>query len=408
VVIRLRSSSKAPGCVFAVCAGLLLSLAPTHALATSGCIFCATPEAPFGAPSFNAIPLWGAARFGLAGAAVGIGQPASTPSSPRPSAAQVAWMEAAVGLPFFHSALRGWLPAVHRDDAVSIGSPGTALDVSAGYALGTSLSLRYQGSLGAVFRSVSASPQRVATMDAARDDTQLLLGLQLSLIHATGPSLGIEWSQPSKRLTLQVADVVASGQLVFYAGASPPVTSNEAAAGVAGIAYRPAWWGGAALRLFGFVPFSSSRAESFPGANSSVLGAAFTYDLALSESVSDPATHFLGTSGEGDVRELDVVPEQPVSAYAIPARVTVIEFFAVWCPPCRHVESDLRRIASENPDVAVRTVDADRATELVKSLGRGPFALPIVVVFGRNGEERGRVLGYSPREIERLVRHALE
>src|SRR6266542_3079498 len=56
-----------------------------------------------------------------------------------------------------------------------------------------------------------------------------------------------------------------------------------------------------------------------------------------------------------------------------------LEFSAVWCPPCRHLEGDLRRLASENHDVAVRSVDVDRNPELIASLQEGSLHLPVVV-----------------------------
>ena len=78
--------------------------------------------------------------------------------------------------------------------------------------------------------------------------------------------------------------------------------------------------------------------------------------------------------------------------------VTVVDFWAAWCGPCRMMEPILDEIAIEFEDdgVLVVKVDVDRATETAADYGIR--SIPTVVFF-RGGEPLFEMVGAVPKPV---------
>ena len=84
--------------------------------------------------------------------------------------------------------------------------------------------------------------------------------------------------------------------------------------------------------------------------------------------------------------------EQKVLRSPLPV---MVDFFAEWCGPCRHLAPVLEDVAEElNGSVAVVKVDAMENVELTKRLGIS--ALPTISVF-KEGQEIARLVGLQSR-----------
>ncbi len=81
---------------------------------------------------------------------------------------------------------------------------------------------------------------------------------------------------------------------------------------------------------------------------------------------------------------------------AIEKGTVVVDFFAVWCGPCRTLAPQFERWATKFTDVKFAKVDIENAQQITGSLSIN--YLPTVIVF-KDGIETRRVVGI-PSEAE--------
>lgn len=79
------------------------------------------------------------------------------------------------------------------------------------------------------------------------------------------------------------------------------------------------------------------------------------------------------------------VPE--LAVHAAKDKVTVFDFSAAWCVPCRKVERHMRKIMTRRQDVAWRRLDvANWDTPLSKHYLAHVQSLPYLMIYGRDGQ----------------------
>ena len=75
--------------------------------------------------------------------------------------------------------------------------------------------------------------------------------------------------------------------------------------------------------------------------------------------------------------------------------VTLVDFFATWCGPCKMLGPVLEELSTEMTDVKFVKVDVDDNPELAEKFGI--MSIPSVFLF-KNGEVAGSFLGLRSKE----------
>lgn len=75
--------------------------------------------------------------------------------------------------------------------------------------------------------------------------------------------------------------------------------------------------------------------------------------------------------------------------------LTLVDFWATWCGPCRMIAPVVEALAGEIPDVTFAKVNVDENAELV--MGLGIQAIPTLILF-KDGTAVDRIVGAQGRE----------
>ncbi|WP_309400183.1 thioredoxin family protein [Cerasicoccus maritimus] len=97
-----------------------------------------------------------------------------------------------------------------------------------------------------------------------------------------------------------------------------------------------------------------------------------------------------GQKMQGDFRDIRAGGQKMnLSKFLALGKVTVVDFYADWCGPCKQISPHLEALAKNDPSVAVRKVDIVRwgtpITEQFKIK-----SIPNIWVFDKNGKQVGK------------------
>lgn len=75
--------------------------------------------------------------------------------------------------------------------------------------------------------------------------------------------------------------------------------------------------------------------------------------------------------------------------------VSITDFWATWCGPCKMQSPVIDQLAEERQDVKFTKMDVDHNQETAKNLGI--MAIPTLII-KKNGQIVDRLTGYTPKE----------
>jgi thiol-disulfide isomerase/thioredoxin len=104
---------------------------------------------------------------------------------------------------------------------------------------------------------------------------------------------------------------------------------------------------------------------------------------------------------EGGVDVPDLEPHKVLG------KVTLIDFGAKWCEPCRMLDAHVLAYMKSHPGVAYRKLDVgDWDSPLATHYMRDVAELPFVVVFGKDGKKVAAITGLDPKKLDAAIERA--
>jgi len=94
-----------------------------------------------------------------------------------------------------------------------------------------------------------------------------------------------------------------------------------------------------------------------------------------------------------------------ISQHLVLGSVTVIDFYADWCGPCRQLSPSLEQMAWNDPEIALRKIDIiNWKTAVAQQFNI--HSIPQVNVYDRNGRLIGTALGADFEKVKSYVAQA--
>jgi thioredoxin len=85
-------------------------------------------------------------------------------------------------------------------------------------------------------------------------------------------------------------------------------------------------------------------------------------------------------------------------------KITIVDFYADWCGPCRKMGPILEKIAEENSSVVVQKVNVDKYPDLAKEYKA--TAIPHIIIYDKQGGEVDTVIGADEARVRKAVEAA--
>ncbi len=106
-----------------------------------------------------------------------------------------------------------------------------------------------------------------------------------------------------------------------------------------------------------------------------------------------------------DVEQISVEGEAvAIDDHPVPGKVTVFDFHAIWCGPCKKVGRHMLSVLRDNEDVALRKLNVvDWDSEVAKTYLRNVPNLPYVVVYETDGTEVAKISGLKLDELDAAI-----
>lgn len=96
-----------------------------------------------------------------------------------------------------------------------------------------------------------------------------------------------------------------------------------------------------------------------------------------------------------------------LATHLVRGKVTVIDFSAIWCEPCRKVDEHMAQVLARRSDIAYRKLDiGDWDTPLAQRYLRAVPQLPYMIVYSGAGEQIDAISGLETARLDAAIDRA--
>ena len=135
----------------------------------------------------------------------------------------------------------------------------------------------------------------------------------------------------------------------------------------------------------------------------------FHYNAAIGSSYSaQQAVNRVTATGAGRGQPVEVIShgaQVDINQHLALGHVTLVDFYADWCGPCRQLAPSLEQLARSDPEIALRKIDIVN-WKMPVARQFNVHSIPQVNVYNRGGSLVGTVNGADIEQIKRYVAQA--
>ena len=94
-------------------------------------------------------------------------------------------------------------------------------------------------------------------------------------------------------------------------------------------------------------------------------------------------------------------PEATGSIEPERGKITIVDFYADWCGPCRHIGPILEKIAEGNSNIVLQKVNIDKHRDLAKEYN--VTSIPHIFIYDKWGGQVADILGADEQRVRKAV-----
>jgi thiol-disulfide isomerase/thioredoxin len=96
-----------------------------------------------------------------------------------------------------------------------------------------------------------------------------------------------------------------------------------------------------------------------------------------------------------------------LAPHLVANKVTVFDFHAAWCPPCRKVDEHLYPILARRSDIAVRKINVGSwDTPVAQRWLKDVSELPYLVIYDKQGKRVATIAGAQLEKLDQALAEA--